>query len=94
MSVQGTSVAAGLAQTGLQAQQVARKRDRQAREKERAAQRTREVAEVQIRGIEEDDAAEDATRLHLDQEVPQHAYKQPIEKSKKRQQGKHLDVEG
>ncbi len=72
MGVLGTGVIAGVANSALQAQQLGRKRDKQARDAKRAAERLQEMQRIRVEGLEEDDAAEDATRLHIDGQVPDH----------------------
>ena len=77
MSVLGTGVAAGVAQTSLQAQQVARRRDKRARETEKQAQHVREVFEAHIKGLEENDTDETTARLHVDSQLNDH--EDPVE---------------
>jgi len=60
MSVIGTGIAAGVAQTAQQAQQVSRQRDKKQAEDNQASERTREVFERQLRALEEDDGSESA----------------------------------
>ncbi len=82
MSVIGTGLAAAVAQTGLQSQQVARQRDKRENNRTRQAQRDTEVFETRLIGLEEHDGDEQATRLHVDnqQPDPQHAeYSEPNE---------------
>ncbi|GAB4108002.1 MAG: hypothetical protein Kow00105_13300 [Phycisphaeraceae bacterium] len=66
MSVLGTGIAAAVAQTALQSQQVARQRDKREANRTRQAQRDLEVFQTRLLGLEEHDADEDATRLHVD----------------------------
>ncbi len=66
MSVLGTGVAAGVAQTGLQSQQVARQRDRRTRQTRDQGDRVREVFEAHIRGLQEDGDDQSAARLEVD----------------------------
>ena len=58
MSVLGTTVAAGVAQTTAQAQQVANERNGQAAPVARHPRRVREMAESRLRGLDEADEAE------------------------------------
>lgn len=55
MSIMGTGVAAGVAQTTSQSQQVARQRDRRARESADASKQTDQAFLRQVEAIEEDD---------------------------------------
>lgn len=70
LSVIGTGIAAAVAQTGLQSQQVARQRDRRESNRTRQAQRDSEVFETRLIGLEEHDGDEQATRLHVDNQQP------------------------
>ncbi|MEE9211215.1 MAG: hypothetical protein V3U29_01010 [Phycisphaeraceae bacterium] len=70
MSVIGTGVAAGVANTSLQAQQVARDRDKERSETAKDARRVREMFETQLRALEEGE--ETPTQLRIDGHVPQH----------------------
>jgi len=70
MSVSGTGVAAGVAQTGLQAQQVARERDRRVADQREEARRLRERFEAALRAVEEGDAAGLSTHLDVSDELP------------------------
>jgi len=68
LSVIGTGIAAAVAQTGLQSQQVAGRRDRRENNRTRQAQRDTEIFETRLIGLEEHDGDEAATRLHVDNE--------------------------
>lgn len=70
MSVIGTGIAAAVAQTGLQSQQVARQRDKREANRTRQAQRDTEVFQTRLLGLEEHDGDEQATRLHVDNQQP------------------------
>ncbi len=70
MSVLGTGIAAAVAQTGLQSQQVARQRDKRESNRTGQAQRDTEVFQTRLLGLEEHDADEAATRLHVDNQQP------------------------
>jgi len=72
MSVIGTGTAAAVAQTALQAQQVARKRDREKTESADDARRLREMFEAHLRALEEGDEAEGPAQLNIDGELPEH----------------------
>jgi len=74
MGVIGTGVAAGVAQTALQAQQVSQRRNKRVADNTRVAQRMRELAEVRLRGLEEQDAGDDPNRIHIDSQVPEHEH--------------------
>ena len=71
----GTGVAAGVAQTVQQAQQVARQRDKQVRDARRLADHQLEVQRIRVEGLEEVDAAEDVTRIRIDNQVPEHEHR-------------------
>ncbi len=68
MSAIGTGIAAAVAQTGLQSQQVARQQDKRESNRTRQAQRDTEVFQTRLLGLEEHDGDEAATRLHVDNE--------------------------
>lgn len=68
MSAIGTGIAAAVAQTGLQSQQVARQKDKRENSRTREAQRDTEVFQTRLLGLEEHDGDEAATRLHIDNE--------------------------
>lgn len=70
MSVIGTGLAAAVAQTGLQSQQVAARRDKRENNRIRQAQRDTEVFQTRLLGLEEHDGDEAATRLHVDNQQP------------------------
>lgn len=79
MSIMGTGVAAGVAQVGLQAQQVAQQRDKQVRETKRSVKRVNDAYEPRLRVPEEDGDADATTRLVVDddKQPPQHPSQQP-----------------
>ena len=70
MSVIGTGIAAGVANTANQAQQVARSRDKQRSADTDEARRLREMFETRLRTLEEGEQT--PTQLRIDSEVPQH----------------------
>lgn len=72
MSVLGTGVAAGVAQSALQAQQTARRRDRRQTQSEAEAERVRDLVEAHLRAVEEGDQSESPAQLHIDGQVPEH----------------------
>ena len=69
MSVIGTGTAAAVAQTALQAQQLARRRDREKTGSVDDARRLREMLEAHLRALEEGDQADTAAQLHIDGEL-------------------------
>jgi len=69
MSNIGTSVAAGGAQTALQAQQTARGSDRDRAAAARNSDRTREIFEAKLQNHEE---AADSDSVQLDDQMPDH----------------------
>ncbi|MCE9589906.1 MAG: hypothetical protein K8S99_05220 [Planctomycetes bacterium] len=70
MSVLGTSIAAGVAQVGLQSQSVARQTDR-AGNQSRDIHRMRELVEAHMRGLDESEF-ESPAQLHIDGQLPEH----------------------
>ncbi len=70
MSSMGTSVAAGVAQTALQAQQVARQRDRRVTQRREEAQRVREMFEAAMRALEEGDRPGSAPHVDISDQLP------------------------
>ncbi|MEX1016427.1 MAG: hypothetical protein WDZ31_06755 [Phycisphaeraceae bacterium] len=72
MGVLGTGVTAGVAQTGLQAQQLGRAQSRRAQDRAYVLQRQQEVRAKRLVGLEEDDAAEAETTLHIEGDLPEH----------------------
>lgn len=70
MSAIGTGIAAAVAQTSLQSQQVASRRDKRESNRTRQAQQDAEVFETRLLGLEEHDSDEQATRLHVDNQQP------------------------
>ena len=71
MSVIGTGVAAGVAQSGHQAQQVGRREHRARSEAADAARRVRQMLESHLESLAEDDATS-LTQLRIDDQVPEH----------------------
>ena len=72
MSVIGTGTAAAVAQTALQAEQVARRRSRRTTESDADAQRLREMLEAHLRALEEGDEVETPAQLRVDGEMLDH----------------------
>ena len=72
MSVMGTGIAAGVAQTAHNAQQIARQQDKKARDDARASREVRDRYEHLIQDLEEGDDANTAARLAVDDQVPDH----------------------
>ena len=72
MSVIGTGTAAAVAQTALQAQQVARRRDRAKTDSAGDAKRIRETIEAHLQALEEGDETETPAQLHIGGELPEH----------------------
>ena len=71
MSVLGSGVASGLAQTFLQAQQVSRQREKETHQPLQEARRVREMAEARLRG-EEADKLETAAQPGIDDQLPEY----------------------
>lgn len=74
MSTIGTGVAAGVAQTSLQAQQVARENEKRRREVDDNAQRVRDAFEAHMQTVEEGEAETAPGKLHIDPNVPRHEH--------------------
>ncbi len=72
MSVMGTSIAAGVAQAGHQAEQVARQRDRRTRERADSARRVADAYEALLVHLQESEDAESGARVRIDDQVPEH----------------------
>lgn len=72
MSVMGTGIAAGVAQTAHNAQQVARQDDKRRSDQSRASREVRDRYEQLIQDIEEGEAASATTRVGIDDQVPEH----------------------
>ena len=75
-----TGIASGVAQTALQAQQVARRRDKRSQQASGESERVREMIEAHMRALEEGDEATlgSVTQLHVDSELPQHQSPPPV----------------
>lgn len=71
MSVIGTGVAAGVAQTGLQAQRVARDQDRKKAQDDQNARRVRESFDAHLHLLEGVNQIEPVDRLEIDGHLPQ-----------------------
>ena len=96
MAVHGTGVIAGVSQTALQSQQLGRLRDKRSREAKRTAQRQQEIERVRMQGLEEDDGAEQATRIRIDSQIPEHEHHEhPEQRRRKREdvQDLHKDLQ-
>ena len=72
MSAIGTGVAAGVAQTALQSQQVARNRDRREAQNAADTARLQDLVEMHLRALEEGDETETPAQLHIDGQLPEH----------------------
>lgn len=71
MSVLGTGVAAGVAGVALQAQSVARQRDRQGVQNARDLRRMQEILQTHLDALDEGDTQSPA-QLHIDDQLPDH----------------------
>jgi type II secretory pathway pseudopilin PulG len=69
MSGIGSIIASGVVPATQQASQVARERDKQVRQQQRAAQRTREIFEAHLQTLEENDETETNARLRADAQM-------------------------
>ncbi|MBI1337683.1 MAG: hypothetical protein GC164_12065 [Phycisphaera sp.] len=72
MSSLGTTPAAGVAQTALNAQQTARRIDRSRNQSEAQARRMKELLETHMQALDEGDEFESPAQLHIDSQVPDH----------------------
>jgi hypothetical protein len=72
MSTIGTGVAAAVAQTAHNAQQVARRRDREIKEQDARREQMRELLEIHIQAVDEGDENDSPTRLRIGEQVPEH----------------------
>lgn len=91
MSVLGTNLAAGVAQTALNAQQLGRQRDARVREQQRATSKIRDTYTVQSKILEEDDKGNATPRLVVDDQLQERPHPQPQADDKP---AKRLDVTG
>lgn len=76
MSVMGTGVAAGVAQSAHNAQQVARQEDKRRSDANRASREVRDRYEHLLQDLEEGEDAGTVARLTIDDQVPQHEQQQ------------------
>ena len=72
MSVLGTGVASAVAQTSLQARQVAQQRDKRNTQSAADASRLHDLLELHLRALEEGDEAGTLSELRIDEQVPDH----------------------
>jgi len=77
MTVLGTGVAAGVAQTPLQAREVAQHRARQKAQADADAERLRELVELQLRTVDDADRPDGPIRRRIDEHPPQRPPEQP-----------------
>ena len=76
MSMLGTGIASGVAQTAHNAQQVASQRDRARAADTDANRRAQEWNQARLRAIEQADEA-DAAGIRINEQVPEHEQDQP-----------------
>jgi hypothetical protein len=74
MSVVGTGIAASIAQTSLQAQQVARQRDQRDRQISGDTRRINELIEARMLALEEGDRGDTANAPRVNDQLPQHRH--------------------
>lgn len=74
MSVLGTGVAAGVAQTTLTAQQHAMQRDRLEARAARDARQVHDIVETHLQAVEEGDEPDSPGKLVINSEVPEHQH--------------------
>lgn len=72
MSVQGTGVAAGVAQTAQLAQQVAQRRDKEHTQRASDASRLQDLLETHLRALEEGDESDAPAQMRIDGQLPEH----------------------
>lgn len=77
MTQAGTGIAAGVAQTALQAQQVARRRDAASARASADAKRLRELLQTHLQALEEGDEFESPAQLHIDGQMPEGEHPEP-----------------
>jgi len=70
MSFLGTGAAAGVAQTALQAQQVAQQRDKRNAQKTADADHMDDLLELHFRALEEGDEDQNISKLRIDEQLP------------------------
>lgn len=93
MSAMGTGVAAGVAQTAHQAQQVARRKDKRLREDQRPSQRVRDIYETHLKVLDEHDESDSAPRLTVDDQMQDPAAAPPLPEEPDEPGARpHLDV--
>lgn len=90
MSTMGSGVAAGVAQTAHQAQQVARRREKRVREDQRPGQRVEDIYKTHLRVIDENDESESAPRIAVDDKMQERRSDPPLPDEPKKQP--RLDV--
>lgn len=83
MSVLGTGIAAGVSQTGLQAQQVARQVDRKKAQDEESARRVRERFEAHLHALEDPEKVESTDQIRVDDHSPREQPSQSQAKPKR-----------
>ena len=71
MTQAGTGIAAAVAQTALQAQQVARRHDAATSRDSADAKRLRELLQTHLQALEEGDEFESPAQLHVDGQMPE-----------------------
>ena len=76
MSVVGTGVASAVAQTTVQAQQVASRRDRQAGRTATDAKQLRDLFESRLKILDEADPPEAGSQMRLDEQLPDRSVRQ------------------
>ena len=92
MSTIGTGVAAGVAQTAYQAQQVARERDRRKNEAARGTAAMREMLEARMNALEEGQEDQTPVQLHIDGQLPEH-HTAPVERPQEHRAGDDAPAE-
>lgn len=72
MNIVPSIVASGVAQTPLQAQQVARRRAARAQQEYRQTRMVQEVAEVHLNALDENDEGHAGVHLNINSDLPDH----------------------
>ena len=88
MSVLGTGVASAVAQTSLQAKQVAQQRDKRNTQSAADASRMHDLLELHLRAQEEGDEAGTLSELRINEQVPDH----PMPEQQTEEQEGQLDA--
>lgn len=73
MQIIPSTVAAGVAQTGLQAQEEARRRSRRSQQAYRQTRHVQETAEIHLRALDENDQSRAGVHVEVSGDLPEQA---------------------